>query len=594
MPERVPVGARRAIRPKTLTPVSRPIDQYIQPPRDTALSQLSSSLSTLVPGLSRFAGRLGEEAAAKDKEAGEAKAREMIDSGKTFAEAVRTGQIRPDQNPWFRVGFYETTGRVEGGRYIGAFLEALNQSPVAESVELDDFDAFEREFRSKYVSEKFGDSTSDFLANAFGTTVDAQLNGIRNAFAQQAGTRMHEQNKENFHSEIFQMVEEFRGTDFSTSERAAALRLAQERQVATGGMTYDQVNRMTASAIASAAVRLRDVEVLDLMDQIPTSLTSRGYLGGTSYGSELRENAELAIARAIDADISRTTALEKRRVETGLNLVKSAMIDALQTDPGADITAFVDQAQELDPDSVPLLNQMRDSVVGSRYIDDPDYYKELVLGIHSALPGTAEYTDQRDLDEALAARRLTPESYRSLSKDLQERETNGGSGKFLQHPMLTSIYNEVRGTFTSEFAWDTEANRYNANQAGNEARFSMLQWLIANPDATPTQMQEAKDNIANQAVRSRIQTRTSIETSGGELTIPKIPQGRFYVADVVQAGALQREFDEWTAGRRGNLSPQMLDALRKNKIDPTKPKDIEKFLKEQNDWVSAAFPRPQR
>ena len=591
MPDRINVPGARSVRPKILRPVARPVDTYVQPGA-SGLSQLSSSLSELVPSLARFAGRMGEEKAQKDKMEGEARAREMVESGKTFAEAVRTGTIRPDESPWFRVGFYETTGRVEGGRYIGNFLEALNASPVAESVELDDFDTFEREFRQKYVAEKLGDNTDDFLANAFGTTVDGQMAGIRNAFAQQAGTRMVNQNKEMFHSEIFQMVEEFRANDVAIEDRAAAIRLAQERQVVTRGMDYAQVNRITAEAVGAAAYALRDIEVLQLLFHMPTDPTSRGYIGGTSYGAEIIEKAEMAITRAIDADTRRDMAAEERRVATGQRTIINGLVDTLQRDPGADISSFIDLMQDVDPLDVGMIERVSNSIAGGVYTDDPVTLQDLVIGIHAAAPGTAEYTTQQDLTTALSQRRLTPQKYLELSKTVNERDEGGGAGRFLQNPVLTSIYNEVRGTFTSEFAWDTEVNRFNANQAAQEAKFAMLQWLIAHPDATPSQTEEAKNNISNQAVRSRMTLRTEAENSRSGLTVPKIPNGRFFVADRVQSGTLTREFEQVQAGTRNGYSILMKDVLRRNKIDPTKPKDIEKFLREQHDWMTSAFQRP--
>lgn len=589
MPERISV--RRPDNPRIVRPVATPVSAYVAPAQNTPDQQLANSLSELAPALSRFSGVLQTRKATREKEAGEAAAREIADQGRTLTEAVRNGDITPDQNPWFRVGAYETFGRSGGLKYIGDFLSAFNKSAASESIEMKDFDAFERDFRQQWVSENLGEDPDPFLANAFGSTVDGQLAGLRNEFARGAGQRLVKQNAEAFHAEIFGYVQRFQETDLSVSERAAALRVAQERQVATGGMTYDQVNRLTASAVAAAAVRLRDTTVLDMLDQIPTDLRSRGFLGGTSYGTELREKAESAIARAFDDDQRRIDATNKREREATIQTTVNGMVDVLQRDPGADITPFVDAMRQVDATYLPTLFAMRDTVASGRYTDDPDMVRELTVGIFMSAPGSSGYTTQRMLDNAFASRRMTYETYRALSKDIQARDEAGGSGKFLRNPILQDIANETRRIFASEYREDTPGVRFNAQQAADEAQYLMLQWLLKNPDAAPEQILTAQSQIRERVVNRRIGIQQQTGKDNIDIKVEDIPPGRFYLVDPIVNGRLERELQEVQAGSRNGFSPDLVAHLRRNGLDPNDRtpgnlREIQKLVREQTDWLN--------
>ncbi|UOF81214.1 hypothetical protein [Caudoviricetes sp.] len=590
MPQRI--GIPRIEAPRILRPTASPVDTFVSPQQDSSAEQLAQSLSALTPSLARFAGVLGEQKGVREKEAGEAAARDMAAQGKTFAEAVRAGTIRPDQNPWFRVGFYETSGRNAGSEYVGDFLEALGKSSVKDSVELNDFDEFERTFRSQWVNGRLGENPDPFLANAFGATADGQVSGLRNEFARAAGARMGKLNQEAFHSEVFQMVQQFQGTDFSASERAAAIRLAQDRQVATGGMTYDQVNRMTASAIAAASVRLRDTNVLDILDEIPTDMRSRGFLGGTSYGSEIREEAEIAITRAIDGDASRAATLAKRERDAAVRTVSGGMIDALLQDSGADITTYLTEMRKADPSQVPVLIGMRDTIVGGIYADEPEAVRALAIGINTLAPGQDGYTTLGDLNRAFASKHLTLETYRTLRSDLEKRDEAGGSGKFLRNPALTDIAAETWRVFTSEYREDTPAVRANAQAAADEAQYEMLQWLQRNPNAEPEAILTAQTSIRQRVVRRRVGQQD--EELGGDQSpaVRKIKPAQFFMTDSLLTGQLDRELQERKEGRRNAFSPVFTRTFEMNGIDPTNIGNVEKFLRDQRAWSTSTTPKP--
>ena len=591
MPSRINVG--RLPTPRILAPRRVPVDTYVAPPRDSDEEQIASSLAELVPSLARFSGRLGEEKAAKDKEAGEAAARDMAAKGHALTQEVKDGKRHPADSVWFRVGFYETAGRNAGSKYVGDFLEALEKSPVSQSFELADFDKLEKTFRSQWVKSQLGDEPEPFLANAFGSTADGQIAGIRNQFAQQAGNRMVKANFENFHSEIFGMVQ----SSVPIADLTAQIRLAQERQVVTGGMTYDQVNRATASAVGAAAVRLRDTTVLDILDQIPTNAQSKGKLGGTSYGSEIREKAEIAVARAIDDDTRKEIALQKRTRDKAIRTITDGMVDVIQKNPTADLTTFIDEAQKYDPGYVPTLFSIRDAMIGGVYADEPDVVRTLAIGIDTKGPGDDGYTTQKDLDNAFASKQLTFQTWRTLVQDLDKRNEAGGSGKFLRNPILTDIEAETKASFFAEWpdSLVTPAVRINAQAAADEAVMQMLRWLKANPEADAETIHTQKTAIREAQVRVRLKLQEQPEKSPGTTqssAAAKIKPAEFLLAEPILVGQLQREFDEIGKQTRNGYSPALLAILRKNQVDPTDYEAVREFLKIQTQWTTSTTPKP--
>lgn len=595
MSQRIQVG--RIDPPKIVRPTATPRDTYVAPQRQGVEEQLADALSSVAPSLARFAGVLGQQKGQQEREAGEAAARDMAAQGKQFTDAVKAGTIRKDQSPWFRVGFYETAGRASGGKYIGDFLEALGKSPVSESVEVADFDKFEQEFRATWTKNALGEKPDPFLANAFGTTADGQITNLRNEFARNAGARMVKLNDENFHAEIFQKVQTFDTNDTPLAERIAEIRLAQDRQVATGGMTFDQVNKKTAQAVAAAAIRLRDTTILDILDAIPTDAKSKGVLGGTSYGAELRREAESAISRAVDDDARREEVKVKREREQGIKTISGGLVDALSKDPGANIDTYITEMRKIDPTYIPTLYNLRDAISDGYLQDDPNVVRGLTMGIHTAQPGSGGYTTRRDLDRALGSRQMTLETYRTLSNELEQRDAAGGSGKFLRNPILTDIANETHKTFVSEYpdGLVTPAVRMNAQAAADEAEYLMLQWLQKNPEATPETILTTKTAIRERVVRSRIGLQAKAENASGQdqsAVSKNIKPAQFFVADPIQAGQMSRELQEIQEGKRNGFSSLFLSTLRANRIDPTNLQAVDKFLKDQQTWITSTSPKP--
>lgn len=586
MPERISTG-RTSIQPRILRPVAAPGPSYVSPQANSDEVQLADALATLSPALARLGGVMAERAGQKARSDGEAKARELAEQGRTIAEMARTGELPPEQNPWFKVGFHETFGRSEGMKYVGDFLSALNTSGLDQTTDLAEYDAFERQFREQWLVSHFGDDIDPFTANAFGTTADGQMAGIRNEFARTVGQNMVKENTEAFHAELVGIIRQFEGSDFSPSELAAAMRLAQDRQAATGVMPYSTINRVTAEAIRNAAVRLRDPEVLDLLDQLPTDAKSKAYLGSTSYGMAIREEAENAIAQAVDADVRREEATARRTRTLGINRVSSALIESLVTDPGADITPFLREINGIDPTYASTLVEMRNTVAAGIYSDDPHMVQELMLGIHTVQPGISGYITRRDLDRAFTQKRLTLQTYRTLASEIEKRDEDGGSGKLVNSPLLNDIEGEVRRIFSSEYVEETQATRLNAQLAANEAKFQMLQWLQDNPGAAASDILAQQTAITSAVVRQRIGLRSTAEKAGKDLSdISTIKEGQFFLADPLQASRIDAEITEVLEGRRNAISPEFRNILRYNQVDPTDPDALRKFQAGQRQWTA--------
>lgn len=588
MAQRIGTG-RDSIQKRVLRPVATQAASFETPPAQTPEGQIADALASVAPSLARFGGVLAERANAQAKTEGDARAREMAEQGRTVAEMARKGELPPERNEWFRVGFYETMGRAEGMKYVGDFLEATKKNGVDKSVDLEAYDQFEREYRAKWLETRFGEDIDAFTANAFGSTVDGQMAGLRNEFARTVGQNLYEENKNQFYAEIVGFGQAYRNGVYDRDAFLSNVRIAQERQAATGQVPYSDINLWTAQAVAAAALESRDITLLETLDEIGTDRKSNAVLGQTSYGMSLKFETEMQIATIVDAEARKEEAVQKARATSAVRGITAGVVEAVVSNPDADLTPFVTELAKIDPASVNDLYRIRDSIVGGQYQDSPHVVQELAVGIHAVRPGGLGYTTQRDLNEAFGNQQITLNTFRSLSKDIEERDANGGTSKLLQNPVVADVRSETRRIFVSEFAGlgDQSLVKANGQMAADEAAYQMITWLQANPSASAQEINKARSDIINAVVRSRLRLKADIETRASSRDDAEkigLLRGRFLISNRVEAAALDAEINDVRAKRRNSLSERFLTLARLNGIDPTNPEALRNLQGWQTEW----------
>jgi hypothetical protein len=570
------------LTPQTLRPVAAPTDQYIRPSAASPMAQLAQGLQGIAPSLSRFAEVVNEKKSAEDQIAGANKARDLMQEGKTYADAVRGGLIEPHQSPWFRVGAYETFGRVSANTYAGDLDVAFKNSPAAGSTNPKDFDAFEQKFRADWSKEHLGDQQDPYFQNAFGSHADSAVGGLRTNFASQAGAKLVAQTADAFHAEVFQTVEQFQSGKIAKEMLPGLIDLAQKRQFALGHMGWQQINEMTASAITAAAVRHKDLSMLDAMDQIQTS--AGGKLSGTSYGSKLREIAAEKIASENQGAITAAWVDHERKDKLAAEAVSSQFVKALNDskDPASvDTQPFIAQMLKYDPHQAETFLNMKKAFVEKDYTENDSVKRGLFLGIH--LGGTT----QAKLNNALGAKAINFTSYTQLSEELKTRDKEGQS-KFLSDPGLKSIEGDIKALFRVEMGASSTEQAERARRAVVEAQENYIKWRQgAGKDVTADGFLKWKDAEVSYQFRSKnnpLDTQMTLAQGIPEVKAdgPRpVDHKKEAAAPKANIRQLQSEFSDVLSKKAGKgLSPNSISLLRANGIK-NNPKDIQEFIDAQ-------------
>lgn len=580
------------LTPEILRPAAAPVDIFARTNAGQQLSQLAEGLSTLSPSLSRYAEITGERSSAQARMAGENRARQLQEEGKTYAQAVKEGLIEPHQSPWFRLGAYETFGRVAGNHYADELEVAFAQSDAAQSSEPSAFDAFERQYRKQWAAEKLGDKVDPYMESAFGKTAEERVESQRASFARQAGAKLVQQTGEAFHAEVFQTLARFRGGEVHAEELGQLIKIAQDRQHAVG-VPYQTLNQLTASAITAAAKRFNDTALLDVLDEIKAG---SGTLAGTSYGSKMREEAENEIATVNQSRANAEYQDRERRDRVAVEGITSKMVDELAAAPNpslVDIRPYLAAVSKIDPSKATTFLGMRDAFAKREYNDDPEVKSSLLLGIHTSAPGDYGYTTQAKLDRALAGKTISPATYSELSAQIKTRDKEDNKvSKLFNDDGLKDLQRRTRSAFVAEFGGSTVDQRLRAESAVAEATDRYLRWRQSTgANAEPTAVNE----WINHQVEEQFQTKgdkLDVSMVGSNIPAPQFggPKRpnveKAPAADPAALYQLRSEFEAIQQKRAKGFSSPSVALLRTLGI-PADPKAIKQFLDAQAQFLGS-------
>lgn len=598
----------KTLTPQVLRPVASPTDIFERPSAGRDLAQLAGALQDFAPSLARFAEVEEAQKSEKEKIAGENKAREIQQQGLTYAEAIKQGLIEPHQSPWFRLGAYETFGRVSGSHYADEFDVAFKQSDAAQSTDPKDFDAFEQKFRADWTEKNLGDKQDPYFQNAFGHTADNRIAGLRANFSQEAGAHLVKQNGEAFHAEVFQTISNAynvvrtMGGKLDGAFIASQIKLAQDRQKAAG-VDYKVTNPLVASAITQAAKRFGDVSILDAMDSVKIG---SGSLAGTSYGSNLREAAENEIASINQNRYVAEHQLQERQKEALVNETTGQLSAALLKDPTTDIKPFIATIAKVDASKVDTFIGMQRAFLAREYEEDPVVKRSLFLGIHTVTPGKDGYTTQTKLDRALASQSISPATYSELSSQIKTRDKEGDkTSKLFNDDGYKALDKRVRGLFVAEYGSSTIEQRQRAENAAAEAADKYFRWR-----------QGAGDNADASTVNKWINDEVNTQFYGGNGTKAKgdpadvhsaqgnVPQAQFggpKAVDPKKVPAtspstvfqLRSEWLDIKTGKSGKGFSKPMQELLKHFGVPPNAAAIEEFVNTQAKLASTSTPLPE-
>lgn len=604
----MPMPSDNGLRPEILNPVAAPTNTFAEPTAGQQLSQLAGALSEVSPGLSRFSDAEFERGQQQQTQAGQNRARDLIESGKTYAQAIKEGLIDLHESPWFRLGAYETFGRVSANKYADDFGVALAKSDVAQSTNPADFDRFEGEFRKQWSAQNLGQQQNPYFQNAFGNGADQRIESARATFAEEAGKRLVSQTGDAYHAETIQTITDgiAQGEDMGTI--ADQIKLGMQRQIAAG-FAPKLINDYTISAVTQAMMSMRRTDLADILTKY-LEIKPGAFLGNTQGGQDAIRAAQEHVATVTQREFTREKAqvtFEMRQAEEG---IYSALDQRMLNAPDRGNVNIDDLLEQMSTLSRKMVSKGIDVEAGSKIErlqsianawatfgtkDDPNTARDLNIRINTLSPGDDGYVTQRTIADAFANKQLSQKTYRELVDDLQKRDKEGGVGHFLNDDGMRLVESQIKllvpqgfddkGIVKPEYAFAL------AN-ATAEVNDQYLRWrkeggggANASPSEINKKVYELTAAASHKFSGGNAATfeKTPAPTFGsGTAELKPVDPKKNLVSDTPAIRQLINEQQEVKAGRRNALSARSLEILKRNNIKNTDPDAVQKFVDDQS------------
>lgn len=409
-----------------LNPAARPNDTFVEQrvKGGSQAAQLAAALSSVVPSLARFGDQLFERKKERDITQGTEKARETVrqldESRKTYADAVREGRIPAHLNPWMKQGYYEELGRTYAGRLQADLTSAIETDEnLKDSVEMEDFRAFTSKFEKEWLDSNLpADQRNSAFTVGYGNRRDAILANLEAGWSAQTEQRFTQRSLAMFRDEAVTYMQDAFDNDQSTEQIGATLKQMLDDKHALGWGSR-QTGQTLIDAISDIALEQKDVEVMKkLLKSIP-----RGP-GEPDRSYAVRKTQELSElifrARAQDRqDTEYERDLSLRDLKTSVAARFEEAQKAGTPPQKVAIDDFQAQALKLgDADLVQQITTVADAYKNQEYDDD----NNLVAGFLNKLHRGPYVLKQAELDTALRDKNLSLSTYNSISNALQQAQ----------------------------------------------------------------------------------------------------------------------------------------------------------------------------
>ena len=481
-------------KPPPLTPVvsrpaASPVNRFSTPVREelpasqvgpTSGQQLAEALRGFVPAAQRFAlNRQTEQDQAAIAEANAAR----LKVGMSWAEAVRSGKISPDQNPFYIQAWKEQDGRVTANEYNTALLtranEIANSTSHAESQEW--VDAFRREF----MQEKGILEQDTAFSEGFGRTALAHEDNFIRAQASRVSGNIQNEVRTNSVLEMEQSLAELRDREIGISGAADALNIQKER-LRLVGVAPEEANDMILAAVALEAEQNLDVNILKVLDEIETG---SGFLAGTSRAQEVILRTQERIQNKLDENdrtaAARAKAERDLRAQQASAVIEEAIFRA-QSDGGvvhlADHESEMGILWENDP---ALARTMRNAINASHEevvrVDTEAVAQQLWDDVFRGV------SKRGDIYDAFSARDLTQQTVRLMLNEIEsqeDRERQGQDREASVHPLFAKSLTNLERLFGQDplgsYSPELEVLRH---EAVMQFQLAAFRWRDSNPDS---------------------------------------------------------------------------------------------------------------
>lgn len=583
---RVQVKSNRDV--ERLRPTASPVDSFA-PEGPSPLSQLADALKGVSPEVAQLGSVLSERENKSDLAGGEQLARQLSEQGIQWQQAIKEGKVPAHASPFFKVGVEREFGKLLAGRYYSDFTAAFNKDPASQSTNLKDFDAYLTKHMGTWLKENVGENRTTSFESGFGDSVDNYVIGARAQFAQQIGDRLMKQGEDNLFGSQLTAVESGASSGMDDVAIAGNLQRNLDEMVAAG-MNPTLANQVTARAIAEAADNAEDPGMVErLLRKVKTN--GKATIWGTQMAQDVNDKVAENIAQKVQRRYSAAKEREsyEREVNTR-NLYRdfTTALDGTSNPQDFDVEPWKSRALAIGGDALEHLYAVRDGYAKRTWRDDEESVNDAVVRIHSKAPGEEGYFRLSDATALLAARKITPETFRQLRADLEERddpEKGSGSSKLLRDPVFQAGVKELTNNFGADIPIDNPLMRRRFSNAHAELMTAYLQYVRANPEVLkdPLKIRRWMTEMVNEISKSKLDVTGANEISqvpGVRDKGKPIKSEEQAVVDPSVLSEIQSEVDSVVAGTRQGLSKRTEAALAAAGV-PATAEGIQKFLADQ-------------
>jgi hypothetical protein len=563
-----------------LMPAASPVDSLVRPNAGAQLGEIAAALGGLSPSLARIQAKQRED----EEKRGRTDATQIYEDIKATRQKIKTGEIAAHESKWYRAAAREQVGQLLANAYgQELLLSTKTDEALRESIDPDDFDAFEAEQRKRWLAEHLDGDDPALMAGFNAVTAQGILNA-RQSFIADVADRMDGQVLDNTYVQHQIALKESLDAGLSIEEIGKNLATRNAAFYNANPKLGKSLARTTVQAIFDAARAYEDPDILKLLDAVPGG-TPGSTLGMTRDAMSKRSEVEREIRSNRQ---NRLTAEEKDEKRERLRVVDSVYdeaIAALEADPEADMKPFAQRLGDVDRREIDKLYRLATGFHNRSHADD-----ELVAG------GLRERAINDDLDfgdvvAAMQAGKLSWKTAKELRGIIKSNRAGSGSAKALvQDPLFTQAKSQLSSMWV----------RHMGDVPGARGAYSEMQltreWIVMSQSPEFQAASELEKVEFLQKAVTRVFRRFASDKDAAEILSleesaqpPDRTTKQFgpirpswesepVLPPNVDLDRFEREYNELVAGRRSKLSDWSMNFVLGFDL---KAEDVPKFIAAQ-------------
>ncbi|WP_185984113.1 hypothetical protein [Aureimonas mangrovi] len=490
---------RSAGTPELLRPTASPVDSYVRP-APSGLNQLAGALAQLDPALRAFTDQRAQRF--RDEEAKRAEADHFRNNEEGYAEAVRTGQI-----PAHHSRTYMRTYKAAEGATIGRNLQHRYRAAwdAWEGKNAEDPDgSLHAGFLQEFIRSNVGTNDPDVLAGVL-PAVRSLQESATSADIKYRGDRAYLGSITAHTARINQHIDDGDDAGLLSPEGTnypgvfAAAFAERERIVASGARPED-FDKAMMEAFAAKAVEKGDAGLLAWFDQ---TVPGQDYTyGDTADGQALRlqtlERLE-TVERQYASDAHTRQTREDAAAKDAATRTAIDLLAAGEPVPEELLAA----GQRVDPTFRTRIGEWRKNL--AERSSDPD----VLMSVYDAVlrgGGVKAVVDAFDAGAISNPEDLT--KLHTFAKGFEENEDRieDALGSAAARRLLDTIDVQTKGS--TDFGDPVGGTSREGLEAQYDFRRMVMEWAIANPDASAYEREEALGRFGK-IILDRIQPSTN-------------------------------------------------------------------------------------